>query len=56
MIFVDRNYAPLIEKIIDDCPNVRRVIAMDFDHADWTGFADWRDAQSDASGRRLPSG
>ena len=48
MIFVDRNYAPLIEKIIDDCPNVRRVIAMDFDHADWTGFADWRDAQSDA--------
>jgi acyl-CoA synthetase (AMP-forming)/AMP-acid ligase II len=34
MIFVDRNYAPLIEKIIDDCPQVRRVIAMDFDHAD----------------------
>ena len=48
MIFVDRNYAPLIEKIIDDCPQVRRVITMDFDHADWTGFADWRDARSDA--------
>ena len=49
MIFVDRNYAPLIEKIIHECPKVRRVVAMDFDHADWAGFADWRDAQSDSN-------
>ncbi len=48
LIFVDRNFVPLIEKIIADCPQVRRVIAMDGDHADWADFASWRDAHSDA--------
>ena len=43
MVFVGKDFVPLIEGILADCPSVKQIIAMDGGHADWQSFADWRD-------------
>ncbi|MGI9438414.1 MAG: AMP-binding protein, partial [Parvibaculales bacterium] len=43
MVFVGKNFVPLIESILADCPSVKRVIAMDGGHDEWTDFSVWRD-------------
>ncbi|MBL6761288.1 MAG: fatty acid--CoA ligase [PS1 clade bacterium] len=43
MVFVGKDFVPLIETILADCPTVKRVIAMDGGHAEWAAFEDWRD-------------
>lgn len=47
MVFVGKDFVPLIESILADCPQVRQVIAMDGGHDSWEDFAAWRDAGSD---------
>ena len=44
MVFVGKDFVPLIENILADCPSVKRVIAMDGGHDEWTAFDAWRDA------------
>lgn len=44
MVFVGKDFVPLIESILADCPSVKRVIAMDGGHDEWTAFDAWRDA------------
>ncbi len=44
LLFVGKNFVPLIEGILADCTTVKKVIAMDGGHADWPSFIDWRDA------------
>ena len=44
LVFVGEDFVPLIEGIIDDCPTVKKVIAMDGGHGVWSSFAEWRDA------------
>ena len=44
MVFVGKDFVPLIEGILADCPSVKRVIAMDGGHDEWTAFDAWRDA------------
>jgi acyl-CoA synthetase (AMP-forming)/AMP-acid ligase II len=48
VLFVGPDFFPLVEKIAPELTTVRRIIAMAPDHPEWTGFAEWRDAQSDA--------
>ncbi len=43
MVFVGKDFVPLIEGILADCPSVKQVVAMDGGHADWPSFTDWRD-------------
>ena len=43
MVFVGKDFVPLIESILADCPSVKRVIAMDGEHDAWTAFDAWRD-------------
>jgi acyl-CoA synthetase (AMP-forming)/AMP-acid ligase II len=43
MVFVGKDFVPLIEGILADCPSVKRVIAMDGGHDEWTAFDAWRD-------------
>ena len=43
MLFVGKDFVPLIEGILADCPSIKRVIAMDGGHDEWAAFADWRD-------------
>lgn len=44
MVFVGKDFVPLIEDILADCPGVKQVIAMDGGHDEWSAFVDWRDA------------
>ena len=48
MVFVGKDFVPLIETILADCPTVKRVIAMDGGHAEWAAFEDWRDTAAPA--------
>ena len=47
MVFVGKDFVPLIESILKDCPSVKHVIAMDGGHADWPAFEAWRDGGAD---------
>lgn len=44
MLFVGKDFVPLVESILADCPNIKRVIAMDGGHDEWASFDDWRNA------------
>ena len=44
LVFVGKDFVPLIEADFADCPTVRRVIAMDGGHNDWESFDIWRAA------------
>lgn len=48
VMFVGPDFFPLVEKIAGELTTVKRIIAMAPGHAEWTDFAGWRDAQSDA--------
>ena len=47
MVFVGKDFVPLIEDILADCPRVKHVIAMDGGHDDWPAFESWRDGGAD---------
>lgn len=47
MVFVGKDFVPLIEGILADCPSVKQVIAMDGGHDEWPAFEDWRDGGAD---------
>lgn len=43
ILFVSDDFYPVVEKVLKDCPSVRKVIALDGGHPEWEAFADWRD-------------
>lgn len=45
VLFVGREFYPVVEKILPDCPQLKTVIAVDDDHPRWPAFDAWRDAQ-----------
>lgn len=47
MVFVGKDFVPLIEDILADCPSVKQVIAMDGGHDEWPAFETWRDGGAD---------
>lgn len=47
MVFVGKDFVPLIEDILADCPSVKQVIAMDGGHDEWPAFDAWRDGGED---------
>ncbi|HSG89532.1 MAG TPA: fatty acid--CoA ligase [Pseudomonadales bacterium] len=48
VLFVGPDFFPLVDKIAPELTTVKRIIAMAPGHGEWTDFAAWRDAQSDA--------
>lgn len=54
VLFVGRDFYPLIEKIRAELPGVETIVAMDGGHPEWPDFETWRDAQSDVD-PMLPS-
>lgn len=44
ILFVGAEFYDLVEKVLPDCPTVRKVIALDGGRNDWQSFDDWRDA------------
>ena len=47
VLFVGSEFFGLVEKIKDDLPHVKKIIAVGDVHEEWEGFVDWRDAQED---------
>jgi acyl-CoA synthetase (AMP-forming)/AMP-acid ligase II len=45
VIFVGKEFADTVQKILPDCPKLKTVIAMDGGHPPWTSYEEWRDAQ-----------
>lgn len=46
ILFVGPDFYALAERIRDQVPTLRRIVAMAPEHADWIGYGEWRDAQS----------
>lgn len=44
ILFVGAEFYDLVEKVLPECPTVRKVIALDGGRNDWQSFDDWRDA------------
>ncbi len=44
ILFVGAEFYDIAEKVLAECPTVRKVIALDGGRNDWTSFDDWRDA------------
>ena len=43
IVFVSRDFYPVIEQVLDKCPSVRKVIALEGGHPSWPDFTQWRD-------------
>ncbi len=44
MLFVGAEFYETVSQVLDQCPSVKRVIALDGGHATWTSFDEWRDS------------
>jgi len=47
ILFVGPDFYGLAEKVKDQVPSLKRIIAMEGGHESWTDFATWRDGQAD---------
>ena len=51
VLFVSADFYEAAEKIAGDCPELKKIIAIDGGHKDWPDYREWRDAQNgDAPG------
>jgi len=48
VIFADAELAPLIEKIVADCPRLRHRIVIDTERTGWSHYPVWRDGQHES--------
>ena len=48
VLFVGKEFFPVVEAILPDLETVRKVIALDAPHDGWDDYTAWRDAQSEA--------
>jgi acyl-CoA synthetase (AMP-forming)/AMP-acid ligase II len=51
VLFVGKEFFPVVETIRADLKTVKRIIALDDSHPAWDEYEAWRDAQSDADPR-----
>ncbi len=49
VLFVGEEFYPIIDQILEDLPNVKKVIAVDGNHTKYEDFISWRDSQESAS-------
>ena len=49
VLFVGEEFYPIIDQILEDLPNVKKVIAVDGNHIKYEDFISWRDSQKSAS-------
>jgi acyl-CoA synthetase (AMP-forming)/AMP-acid ligase II len=46
ILFVEKEFFPLVEAILADCPKLKTIIALTGAHDGWIDYATWRDSQS----------
>lgn len=44
ILFVGAEYYDVVEQVLPECPNVRKVVALDGGRSDWISFDEWRDS------------
>ena len=44
MVFVSEDFYDTVGAVLDKCPKVRKVIALDGGHPEWPSFTEWRDS------------
>ncbi len=49
VLFVGEEFYPIINQILEDLPNVKKVIAVDGNHTKYEDFISWRDSQESTS-------
>lgn len=49
VLFVGEEFYPIIDQILEDLPNVKKVIAVDGNHTKYEDFISWRDSQDSLS-------
>ena len=49
VLFVGEEFYPIIDQILEDLPNVKKVIAVDGNHTKYEDFLFWRDSQDSLS-------
>ncbi len=49
VLFVGEEFYPIIDQILEDLPNVKKVIAVDGNHTKYEDFIYWRDSQESVS-------
>ena len=49
VLFVGEEFYPIIDQILEDLPNVKKVIAVDGNHTKYEDFISWRDSQESSS-------
>ena len=47
IIFVGKEFYPIVEQIIDELPDIKKVIAVDGEHETFEDFVSWRDKQEE---------
>ena len=47
IIFVGKEFYPIVEQIIDELPDIKKVIAVDGEHETFEDFISWRDKQEE---------
>ena len=49
VLFVGEEFYSIVDQILEDLPNVKKVIAVDGNHTKYEDFISWRDSQESAS-------
>ena len=46
VLFVGKEFYPIIDEILKDTPNIKKVIAVDGEHTEYEDYLSWRNSQS----------
>ena len=46
VLFVSKDFYDIVDQVLDECPMIKRVIAIEGGRSDWTDYEKWRDGQS----------
>ena len=46
VLFVSSDFYDIVDQVLDDCPMIKKVIAIEGGRADWETYEKWRDSQS----------
>ena len=49
VLFVGADFYPVIDKILEDLPKIKKVVAIDGDHESYQDYISWRNSQNSAN-------
>lgn len=46
VLFVSKDFYDIASQVLDECPMIKKVIAIEGEHNEWDDYTNWREAQS----------